>query len=257
LDISVVLAPFGAILGAFIGAYFATWFHERRVVRRRHFHRLKQKILDPWLNRLSQEFTLDTFQNNISAPYGSPMSTLDRWPGFEKDPLFEDLQNHFRQLVQEWAKFLRELREHDKTSLDFAFDLKKSMEKKTSLQVSDKFEGTGIISHSLIKVLYLRLLIDAGANHPKVDERFNVQESGNTFVLGVPGQSYACGPREQMYRLQDVYFELARSQENQAKAKTIVANSKPVSEAIDRIRFELRRIIESNRLEGNCAFLKF
>jgi hypothetical protein len=257
LDTSILLAPLGAILGAFIGAYFATWFRERRVVKRKHFHRLKQRILDPWLSRLSEAFTVCSFQHNISAQHGSPMSTVPRWLGLEKDPLFEDLQNHLTELMQEWSEFVRELEEHDKVCLNFAIDLKDRFEDKTGLQVSDRFEGTGIILHSLVNMLYLRLLLDVGANHTKVDEAFRIEESGGAFMLGIPGQSYARGTKEQMQKLEEAYFELAQLPENKDKARTIVTNSKHLSEAIDRIRFELRRIIESNRLEGNCAFLKF
>jgi hypothetical protein len=257
LDISVLLAPLGAVLGAFMGAYFAAWFHERRVVRRKHFHRLKEKTLDPWLSRLSEAFTLYSFQHSISAQHGSPMSTIPRWLGFENDPLFEDLQNHFTELVQEWSDFMRELQEHDKVCLNFATVLKDRFEDKTGLQVSDRFEGTGIILHSLVNMLYLRLLSDVGANHTKFDETFGIQESGGAFMLGIPGQSYARGTEEQMRKLEETYFELAELQENKGKARTIVANSKRLSEVMDRIRFELRKIIESNRQEGNCAFLKF
>lgn len=152
---------------------------------------------------------------------------------------------------------MRELQEHDKVCLNFAMDLKSRFEDKTSLQVSDRFEGMGIIWHSLVNTLYLRLLLDAGGNHAKIDEKFRIEETGGTFVLGVRGQSYACGTMEQMQKLEKAYFELAQLQENKGKARTIVANSKRLSEAIDRIQFGLRRIVEANRLEGNCAFLKF
>lgn len=76
-------------------------------------------------------------------------------------------------------------------------------------------------------------------------------------MLGVPGLSYARGTMEQMQKLKEAYFELADLKENKDKATTIVANSKRFLEAIGRIQFELRRIMESNRLEGSCAFLKF
>jgi hypothetical protein len=160
--------------------------------------------------------------------------------------------------MRKWSDFMGELQEHDKVCLNFAIDLKDRFEDKTGLQVSDKFEETGIILHSLVNTFYLRLLMDAGANHMKVDDTFRIQESGGAFMLGIPqGQYYARGSEEQMRKLKETYFELAELQENKNKARTIVANSKRVSEAIDGIRFELRRIVESNRLEGNCAFLKF
>ncbi len=255
-DLGALLTPFGAILGAFVGAYFATRFREMRIVRRRHLGRLKHKILEPWLNIVSERFTLNRFLHNIDTPYGRPMSSVNRSLTFEKDPLFEDLNNHFSKLIQRWSDFLQELQEHDDFSLKFAQNLTRFFEKNASLPVREELTQ-GVILHTLVSLLYHRLLLEAGGNHTSVNENFKIEQSGETFELRVSGSTYASGSREQMQRVKETYFDLAGVGENRDKAKAIVARSKMLSDNVDSIKFELRRFAESNRLDGNCSFLRF
>ncbi len=222
-DLGALLAPFGAILGAFIGAYFATRFREGRIVRRRHFGRLKHNILEPWLNILSKDFTLNSFRLSIDTSYARPMSSVNRSLTFEKDPLFEDLNNHFSNLIHIWTDFLQELQEHDDFSLKFAIDLRRLFEKNAGLPVTDELKH-GVILHTLVSLSYHRLLLDTGGNH--TSENFKIEQSGETFELRVSGSTYASGTREQMQKVKETYFELAGLEENRDKAKAIVARSK-------------------------------
>lgn len=92
------------------------------------------------------------------------MVPVARELGFENNPLFLDLPNHFPLLSQQWSSFVERLREHDRDSLKFVADLGDQLEKITSLRVSEKLVEKGIIHHALIEILYLRLLSNAGAS---------------------------------------------------------------------------------------------
>lgn len=258
VDIGSFLAPLGAVLGAFIGAYLSTLLREKRIARRRHFARLKSRILEPWLNSFSSTgpYTEYGFLHNVNFPYGKPMSSPLRELGLEHDPLFLDLPKHFPPLTPQWLDFVEEMKRHDHLSLEFTVDLGNQLQEKTGLRISQELLSPVGVHHAFLEVLYLRLLSKAGANIVNVIDDFGIVESGDHFSIQIPGHTYGNGTKEQMEAARDAYVWLANLEANKQRAAQIIESSKRLLEKLHCISLELRGIVELNRLSGNCMYVR-
>ena len=248
--LKLFISPLGAVLGAFIGAYLATHWTEKRRTRREHFDRLKNAIFSPWKADLS----FHNLEHPIRSNYGSSLEVRRRKFSIEDNVLFEDVKNHFPDLSREWVNIKRRFGEYYTECSLFAQRIEKILTERTGLHMIINLDVERGFLHDCVRIIF-HTLIDRTRTDDSSDKQFKIKKSGDIFELTCNGTTLAQGTQEEMQNCKIAFNEILELSEYKATAKSLVEKIEIIRNDAKKVERKLSQIIEATKLPRDCTYI--